>query len=73
VYKKLKVPIKWKCHNLNQIVTTSNDAVFNSKYGWICECGFWVTDSSSEDKDKHSIISRDFRFAYFEDEGEIVP
>ena len=44
-YRQVRCPIKWFCKKLSRSIEVSKDAVFNPKFGWICDCGQWVKKS----------------------------
>jgi hypothetical protein len=41
-YRIVKCPIQWFCKKLNRSIEVSDDAVFNPKFGWLCDCGQWI-------------------------------
>jgi hypothetical protein len=45
VYRVVRCPVRWLCKKLNRSIDVSKEAVFNPKYGWICDCGQWVKKS----------------------------
>lgn len=62
------VPIKWYCVHLKRVcpydskvrksVVVFSDAVYNIKYGWICDCGKWVRGNSKY----HRVLLWGYRF-----------
>jgi hypothetical protein len=60
------VVVAWLCKTMTKkthydcFVVCSDDSVYNSDYGMICDCGHWTFG----DDDFHVPIRRDYREAY---------
>ena len=35
----INCPIRWKCLSLNDIITVSENAIYDPSKGWLCDCG----------------------------------
>ena len=61
-----EVIIVWLCKELSQlnkrryIIKSSEEAVYHSEYGWICDCGNWTKG----DDTLHVPIKKGLRFVY---------
>lgn len=36
--ESIRCPVRWRCKRLNRIIEVSEDAVFNSEFGFLCDC-----------------------------------
>ena len=63
MFKRLSVPVIWKCGVLRRTLEASPDAVFHARAGWVCDCGRWTRYAT----ESHWTVSRAFREVYFDD------
>ena len=61
------VPVKWQCRDVG-VVECSKDAVFDSRFGWLCDCERWMLDNDKH----HEVFLRAERDVYVHDTQVLV-
>jgi hypothetical protein len=60
--EKVKCNVAWYCRKLKKEIIVSKKSVYNQDYGWLCDCGSWVTNGDSD----HTILRFGFRSGFIE-------
>ena len=55
--KDVLCPIKWKCVKLQREICPFEEAIYDKRFGWICDCGIRVKLKSTKE---HIIIEKGY-------------
>ena len=63
MYKRGSVPVSWRCKRLSKVINVDIVAVFDSNFGYLCECGEHISVSDKY----HDRMFFGVRDIYFKD------